>query len=76
MDNETGIKYVGFFSFKKRIDGVLRECVRMVGWNDTLEEAKDNILSKPFLTGTKDDYYIAIYDVTGSEMKKLGVHFV
>jgi hypothetical protein len=74
--NETGVKFVGFFTYKKKIDGVKRKMSRMVCWEETLEEAID-IIKGRLMGGnaTKlDEYYVAVYDVTGDESVKLSEH--
>jgi hypothetical protein len=71
MDIETGIKYVGFFSFKKKINGLNLPLIRMVCWEDTYEAARENILSRIVDSNKPEDYYVAKYDVSGDIMIKL-----
>lgn len=69
---ETGIKFAVFFSFKKKIDGITRNLVRMVDWFDSLEDASSEINNRTLNANKPEDYYISKYDVTGTEMIKLG----
>jgi len=78
MDTETGIKYVGFFSYKKKINGVNRKITRMVCWMDSLEEAEEAIRGRVFNNETKkvEDYFVSVYDITEDISIKLAEHKV
>lgn len=77
MDFETGIKYVGFVKYTKMINGYPYSGVRMINWEETLEESKKDIIATASrLNKSTDDYYIAKYDVTGNIMEKLGEYTI
>lgn len=69
---ETGIKYCGFFLYKKKINGVNRKMTRMICWEDTLGEAERNIRGRVFNNDKNkiEDYIISAYDITGDISKK------
>jgi hypothetical protein len=75
---ETGIKYCGFFLYKKKINGVNRKMTRMICWEDTLGEAERNIRGRVFNNDKNkiEDYIISAYDITNDCSIKLSEHKV
>lgn len=67
MDSESGIKFCGFYQYKKKIDGHTRNLTRMVCFEDSIEEAEKIVKSRIFKKDSDkiDGYYIAKYDTTG-----------
>ena len=50
MDNESGIKFCGFYLYKKKIDGIVRKLTRMVCFENSLEEAEAAVKGRVFNT--------------------------
>ena len=75
---DTGIKYCGFFLYKKKINGVNRKMTRMICWEDTLAEAERNIRGRVFNNDKNkiDEYSISAYDITKDCSVKLSEHKV
>ena len=73
MDNESGIKFCGFYLYKKKIDGIVRKLTRMVCFENSLEEAEAAVKGRVFNTDSDkiDNYYIVKYDTRGDISQRL-----
>jgi len=73
---DTGIKYVGFFNYFKKINNVKRKMTRMVCFEDSLEDAESVIRGRVMSGNVNklEEYYISVYDIIGDESKKLSEH--
>lgn len=70
---ETGIKFAGFYNYKKKIGGITRNMTRMVCFEDTLQEAEENIKARLLDKNSKkiNMYHISEYDITNDISVKI-----
>lgn len=72
MAFETGFKYILFLKTEKWLAGAKRTLVRGLYWGDTLQETTDIFNNMIITENRMCDYYIAKYDISGREVKKIG----
>ena len=64
--DELGIKYVGFYNYKKKLNRIERPITRLVAWEDSLEEATSSITRKALeLYASVYAFHISSYDLNG-----------
>ena len=69
---ENKIVYIGFFNYKKKLNGVKRPITRMVCYENSLEEAKQDIVRRTLSNESRlKDYHISVYDITGDTSLKI-----
>lgn len=73
MDNESGIKFCGFYLYSKKINGIARKITRMVCFEESLEDAVRVVKSRIFNNNSDkiDNYYIVKYDTRGDISQRM-----
>lgn len=67
LDSESGIKFCGFYLYKKKINGYTRNITRMICFEDSFEDAERMVKGRIFNPDSDkiDSYYIVKYDTRG-----------